>query len=198
MVLAWNLEQYLNLTRETQQCQKNLVVTSRRQIMTSSSLLQKMADLEQSRARIPKAWSISPTFSLIETFYLTKTENRTKKFVIQLSYYCFWLKVLFCQKMAFFCKKKKKKEANISKINEILVGKKVYFLKLNICVYLSTKFKVSSITLTRFRFLNFDDFNILAADCNKFKLVLTESLSIKRDKLILNRTIKSYPLELFD
>ena len=33
---------------------------------------------------------------------------------------------------------------------------------------------------------------------NKFKLLLKESLLIKRDKPILNRMIKSFPLELFD
>ena len=46
--------------------------------------------------------------------------------------------------------------------------------------------------------INFDDFSILATDCNKFKLLLRESLLIKCDKPILNRTIKSFPLELFD
>ena len=46
--------------------------------------------------------------------------------------------------------------------------------------------------------LNFDDFSILATDCNKFKLLLRESLLIKRDKPILNRTVKLFPLELFD
>ena len=45
---------------------------------------------------------------------------------------------------------------------------------------------------------NFDDFGILAAESNKFKLLLRESHLIKRDKLILNRMIKSCPLELFD
>ena len=30
--------------------------------------------------------------------------------------------------------------------------------------------------------INFDNFNILAAECNKFKLLLRKSLSIKRDK----------------
>ena len=38
--------------------------------------------------------------------------------------------------------------------------------------------------------INFDDFDILAAESNKFKLL--------RDKPILNRMIKSFPLELFD
>ena len=46
--------------------------------------------------------------------------------------------------------------------------------------------------------INFDDFSILATDCNKFNLILRESLLIKRGKPILNRTIKSFPLELFD
>ena len=43
-----------------------------------------------------------------------------------------------------------------------------------------------------------DDFDILAADANNFKLLIRESLLIKRDKPILNRTNKSFPLELFD
>ena len=46
--------------------------------------------------------------------------------------------------------------------------------------------------------LNLDDFSILATNCNKFKMLLRESLLIKREKSILNRTIKSFPLELFD
>ena len=46
--------------------------------------------------------------------------------------------------------------------------------------------------------INFDNFDVLAAESNKFKLLLRESVLIKRDKPILNRTIKSFPLELFD
>ena len=46
--------------------------------------------------------------------------------------------------------------------------------------------------------INFDYLDILVADSNKFKLLLRENLLIKRDKPILNRTIKSFPLELFD
>ena len=46
--------------------------------------------------------------------------------------------------------------------------------------------------------INFDNFDILAAESNKFKLLLRENLLIKRDKPILNRSIKSFPLELFD
>ena len=46
--------------------------------------------------------------------------------------------------------------------------------------------------------INFDDFRILAMDCNKLKLPLRESLLIKCDKPVLNRMIKSFPLELFN
>ena len=46
--------------------------------------------------------------------------------------------------------------------------------------------------------INFEDFSILATDCNKFKSLPRETLLIKRDKAILNRTIKSFLLELFD
>ena len=48
------------------------------QIMTPSSLLLLIVDLEQSGIRIPDAQSIILTFSIIGTFYLTKTENKTK------------------------------------------------------------------------------------------------------------------------
>ena len=46
--------------------------------------------------------------------------------------------------------------------------------------------------------INFDHFDILAAASNKFKLLLRESSLIKREKPILNRTMKSFPLEMFD
>ena len=36
-----------------------------------------------------EALPVKLTFSLIASFYLTKTENRTKKSVAELSYYCF-------------------------------------------------------------------------------------------------------------
>ena len=46
--------------------------------------------------------------------------------------------------------------------------------------------------------INFDYLDILVADSNKFKLLLRENLLIKRDKTILSRTIKLFPVELFD
>ena len=46
--------------------------------------------------------------------------------------------------------------------------------------------------------LTFDDFDILASDSNKYKLLVNENLLIKRDKLVLSRATKSFPLDLFD
>ena len=46
--------------------------------------------------------------------------------------------------------------------------------------------------------IDFDHFDILASDTNKFRLVIKESLFIKRDQSQLNKTIKSFPLNLFD
>ena len=46
--------------------------------------------------------------------------------------------------------------------------------------------------------INFDHFDILASDTNSFRLLIEESLLIKCDKPVLNRTLKSFPLKLFD
>ena len=47
-------------------------------------------------------------------------------------------------------------------------------------------------------FAGFDNFDILSRDSNKFRLLLKESLFIKRDDPSLNRTIKSHPFLLYD
>ena len=65
-----------------------------------------MVNLEQSGSRIPNAWSVIFKFSLIEIFYLAKTENRTNKIsniplTIALS-----KGTIFAKKMLIFCKKK--------------------------------------------------------------------------------------------
>ena len=65
---------------------KNLTITLCRQIVTS---FQFMDNLQPPGGRIPDAWSIKHTFSLITSFYLTKTENWTKKSLTLLPYYCF-------------------------------------------------------------------------------------------------------------
>ena len=44
--------------------------------------------------------------------------------------------------------------------------------------------------------IDFDHFDVL--DTNSFTLLIKESLLIKRDKPVLNRTVKSFPLKLFD
>ena len=46
--------------------------------------------------------------------------------------------------------------------------------------------------------VDFDHFDILTSDTKKFKLLIKESLFIKRDQPQLNKTIKSFPLKLFD
>ena len=42
--------------------------------------------------------------------------------------------------------------------------------------------------------IHFDDVNIIATDSKKFKLLLRESLLLKRDKTILNRIVKSFSI----
>ena len=46
--------------------------------------------------------------------------------------------------------------------------------------------------------INFNDFTILSKDSNNINLLIKERLLISRDKPILNKTVKSYPLELFE
>ena len=46
--------------------------------------------------------------------------------------------------------------------------------------------------------ITFDDLDNLASDFNNFKLFIKESLFLKRDKPGLNRTEKSFLLDLFD
>ena len=70
-----------------------------------------------------------------------------------------------------------------------LTGKRLKNVKLS---------AISDHLLHRNRRINFDDFDIIAAESDKFKLLLRESLLIKSDNAILNRTIKLFPLELFD
>ena len=46
--------------------------------------------------------------------------------------------------------------------------------------------------------IDLDHFDILAADASRFRLLIKESLLFKRDQPQLNKTIKSFPLKLFD
>ena len=57
--------------------------------------------------------------------------------------------------------------------------------------------EISDHLLQRNFTINFGDLDMFAANSNRLKLLLRESFLIKLDKCILNRTIKSCPLELF-
>ena len=46
--------------------------------------------------------------------------------------------------------------------------------------------------------MTFNDFDIVASDSNKFKILIKESLLIKRDKSVFNRATKWFTLDLFD
>ena len=46
--------------------------------------------------------------------------------------------------------------------------------------------------------IDFDHFDILASNTNTVRHVINESLLIKREKPVLNRTAKWLPLKLFD
>ena len=77
------------LDKRKKQCQTNLMLTSCRNIVTSLSFFRFLANLEPSRGLIPDTESAKGMFSVIGTFCLTKTENRTKKSLTHLSNYCF-------------------------------------------------------------------------------------------------------------
>ena len=68
---------------------KKIVDDVCRKIVTSLLFFRFIVNLGQSGSRIPDTESIKLRFSLIVTFYLAKTENRTKKSLTQFSHYCF-------------------------------------------------------------------------------------------------------------
>ena len=84
---SWNsndintkLEPVTKFHKRNKTTSKTLAMTSCQQIVTSLSFFWFVANLEQSGCRIPDAQS-----SLGLTFYFTKTENRTKKSLTELS-----------------------------------------------------------------------------------------------------------------
>ena len=99
------------MTRETKQSQKNFALTSCQKIKASLSFFGFLANLEQSGDRIPDTESAKLMFLVIATFCLTKTENRTKKSVTQLSTIAL-SKGTFLDKKSYFFEK----NADISKI----------------------------------------------------------------------------------
>ena len=83
-----DIDMKLNLTRWTKQRQKILMMTLCWKIATSLPFFEFRANLEQSGSWIPDTQSVKLISSLIVAFYLTKTENRTKKSLTQPSHYC--------------------------------------------------------------------------------------------------------------
>ena len=83
------LEPVTKLDKRNKTTSKKLTLTPCRKIMTSFSFFGFLTNLEQSGGRIPDTESAKVMFSVIVTFCLTKTENRTKKSLTQLSHYCF-------------------------------------------------------------------------------------------------------------
>ena len=66
-----------------------LTMTLCQQIVTSLSFFRFLINLEQSGGRTPDTDSTEVMFSVTATFCITKTKNRTKKSLTQLSHYCF-------------------------------------------------------------------------------------------------------------
>ena len=77
------------LDKRNKTTSKNMTLTSCRKIMTPLSFFGFLANLKQSGGWILDTESAEVMFSVIGTFCLRKTENRTKKFLTQLSHYCF-------------------------------------------------------------------------------------------------------------
>ena len=124
------------------------MMISCQKIVTSLPFFQFTANLEQSRSRILNAQSVKLKFSLISTFYFTKTESKTKKSLAQLSHYCFEYRHCFGhtqKKTLIFCKKYRHQQ------NQEGLGTKRYIFWNYICVKFHAKFEVSSITLRSFR-----------------------------------------------
>ena len=83
------LEPVTKFDKRNKTTSKIPTMTSCREIVTSLSFFGFWATLEQSGGRIPDTQSAKVMFSVIVTFCLTKTENRTKKSLTNLSHYCF-------------------------------------------------------------------------------------------------------------
>ena len=86
-----------------------------------------MAKLKESGSRIPKTWLIIFNFSLIKSFRLTKSENRTKK-------------------RELFAKKKKLTSAKLRRSWH----HEIYYLKHHMRENFRNKFQFFSIILTNF------------------------------------------------
>ena len=96
MILTWNLDQWLKLTRKTKLRQKKLTLTSCQKTVRQLSFFGFLAYLEHSGDRILDTKSAKVIFSVIVISCLRKHKTRTKKPLILL----LWGKVLFWTKNA--------------------------------------------------------------------------------------------------
>ena len=98
-----------------------------------------MVDLEQFGSRIPDAWSVTFIFSLMGTFYHTKTKNRAQNLKRNSHTIVLSKGNVFSENAEF-----SKKNADFTKINRVLVLKIIFsdtrYVKLDIYLYLRTKF----------------------------------------------------------
>ena len=74
------------LDKRNKAMSKKLMMTSFRKIVPSLPFFGFLANLEQSGGRIPDRESAKVMFSVTVTLCLTKTENRTKQSLTQLSH----------------------------------------------------------------------------------------------------------------
>ena len=77
------------LDKRNKATSKNFDYDVCQEIVTSLSFFLFLTNLEQSRGWDRETKSVKVMISVIVTFCLTKTENRTKKSLTQLSHYCF-------------------------------------------------------------------------------------------------------------
>ena len=99
---------------------RNLTMTSFQQNLTSFSIFIFMANLQQLGSRTSEAWFEVLTFSLTVIFYLTKTESRTKNYLIQLTM------LMKGTIIAKTCRFSQKKITDISIIMGVLVLKRIF------------------------------------------------------------------------
>ena len=76
--IGMKLGSVTKLDKRNKTTPNKLTITLCRKIVTSLQFFQFTINSEQSRSGIPDAYSVKLIFSLIVTFHLTKTKNRTK------------------------------------------------------------------------------------------------------------------------
>ena len=109
------------MTKETQPCQKMLMMTSYWKIVMPFLFFWFTANLEQSKSWILEAWSVRHTF--INCNLLSyKNWNQNYKISNTAFILLLWVKVLFFKQMLILQKKNQKTKADISKLVLVLKG----------------------------------------------------------------------------